>query len=163
MVGEQFGVIVRAPETFDPRGGMTVFLGARAARQLAVSDVAEQHVPERVLRVAAHRRAALPPDEVLSLQRAQETVDVRGRGANRLCHTAQPEHLALHRRLLQELLLGARQRVDPSCDHALHGFGQLCRRAALRQHAHVLLREERIPAGSLEQRLSLVGREQRAR
>ena len=63
----------------------------------------------------------------------------------------------MHRRFLQQLLLGARQRVQSRGDHSLHRLRQLAGRAALREHTHVLLREERIAARSFQQRALLIG------
>ena len=70
MVREQLGVVVRAPEAFDPFTGATVLLRACAAWDLAVGDVAEQHVLKGVLRVPGDRGSSLPPNEVLPLERA---------------------------------------------------------------------------------------------
>ena len=163
MVRAQFRVILGPSESFDPRGGMPVLLGVRAARELSVGDVAEQHVPERVLRVAANRRAALAPDEVPSLQRAQETVDVWGGDACRRCDTPQPEHLPC---------------TAASCSSSFSGRGSASSRAAITPctdsgSSAVLPRSDSMrtycsaksgfPAGPLEQRLPLVRELQRLR
>jgi hypothetical protein len=58
---------------------------------------------------------------------------------------------------LQQLLLLSRQRVQTRRDDALHRFRQLSGRSAFRQHAHVLLCEQRVPTRALEQRSLVVG------
>ena len=87
----------------------------------------------------------------------------RGRCAERGEHTC-PEHLPDHRGVLNQLLLGGRERVEPGGDHALHGLWQRKlagvvqspaatvshKETAVLQHAHILLRIERIPFGKRE-------------
>src|SRR5712691_614266 len=62
----------------------------------------------------------------------------------------------MHGGLLEQLLLGPRQRVQTSGDDALHRLGQLPGRPAFGEHADVLLCEQRIAARSFEQRSLLV-------
>ena len=122
-----------------------------APRDLAVGDVAEQYVLEGVLRVACDSRSSLAGDEVLSLQSAQPPLRFGGVDACGGGDAAKPEDFAVHRCLLKQLLLGAGQRVDSRGDDALHRFRELSGRSPLRQHPHVLLREKRVPARSLQQ------------
>ena len=70
VVREQLGLVVRAPEAFDPFTGATMLLRACAPWNLAVSDVTQQHVLKGVLRVPGDRGSSLPPNEVLPLERA---------------------------------------------------------------------------------------------
>jgi hypothetical protein len=129
---------------------------ARAARNLAVCDVAQQNVLKGVLRVAGDRGPSLPPDEVLTLERAQSLLRLGRIDPDSRRRAAEPEDLAVHRGLLEQFLLGARQGVQSRGDHSLHRLRQLAGRAALREHADVLLREERIAARSFKQRALLV-------
>src|SRR5436309_15801266 len=100
VVGEQLRMVVWAPEPFDPGSGTTVLLRPCAPRDLAVGDVAEQYVLEGVLGVAGNRRSSLAGDEVLSLQRAQQTLRLGGVDACGGGDAAKPEDLAVHRCLL---------------------------------------------------------------
>ena len=72
------------------------------------------------------------------------------RGAERL-DAAAPEDLAEHGRVLQQLLLGRVEQVEPRSDDALHRVRQL-RAGGGVQHPCVLLGIEGIAAGLLEQR-----------
>jgi hypothetical protein len=89
-------------------------------RDLAIGDVAEQHVLEGILRVAGDRRSSLAGDEVLPLQSAQQPLRLGEVDASRGGDTAKPEDLAVHRCLLKQFLLGAGQSVDSRSDDTLH-------------------------------------------
>ena len=67
----------------------------------------------------------------------------------------------MHGGLLEQVLLGPRERVEPGGDHALHRFRQVAGRSAFGEHADVLLGEERVAARPLEQRLPVVRELQR--
>ena len=79
VVREQLGVSSARPERLDPLRRAPVLLGPRGARDLAVGDVAHEHVPERVLALAGDRRAALAADELLALERVQPFLDAPAR------------------------------------------------------------------------------------
>jgi hypothetical protein len=111
VVRKQLGVVLRAPEIFDPFTRTAVLLRPSAARDLAIRDVAEEHVLERVLRVVGDCRAPLATDEVLALQRPQQPFCIGGVGAHRGRDAAEPEHLPVDSSLVQQLFLGARQPV----------------------------------------------------
>jgi hypothetical protein len=64
----------------------------------------------------------------------------------------------LHRRLLEQLLLGTRQCIQTGSDHALHRFRQLAGRPAFGEHADVLLCEQRVTARSFEQHSLLLSK-----
>lgn len=68
VVRQHLGVLVRAPEQLDPSGGRGMLPGPHRARDLSVSDVAQQDVEERVLRLAGDRGLPLAADELLALQ-----------------------------------------------------------------------------------------------
>ena len=111
-----------------------------------------------VLLVAGDRRPALAAHEVLALERAEQLLGLGPGKAACRCHGADPEDLPVHGGLLQELLLPGRQRIEASRDHALHRFGQLPRGPPFAEHPNVLLREERVPARTLQE-LTLILRE----
>ncbi len=54
MVGEAFGVVLRTAKRLDPLCRLAVLLGAFRAGDLAVSDVADEDMPEGELVVAAY-------------------------------------------------------------------------------------------------------------
>jgi hypothetical protein len=132
VVREQLCVILWPPEPFDPLAGAPMLLRPCASRNLPVRDVAEQHVLEGVLGVAGDGRSPLAPNEILPLQRAQYMLCIDSGQTARCRDAAKPEDLPLHRSLLQQLLLGPRQRVQPGCDHALHRFRQFAGRSRAR-------------------------------
>ena len=68
----------------------------------------------------------------------------------------------MHGRLLQQLLLFSWQRVESRRDDSLHRLRQLTRRPAFREHADVLLGEERVAARAVEQRSLLVSQLERS-
>jgi hypothetical protein len=87
--------------------------------------------------------------------RACNAVSTSGRFRPSSTQTApKPEHLAEHGCVLEQLLLCERETVDARRDDALHVLGQreLLVAAGLLEQARELLRVERIPAGSREQR-----------
>src|SRR5437762_1736750 len=125
VVGEQLRMVVRTPQPFDPPSGTTVLLLPCAPRDLAIGNVAEQHMLEEVMRVAGDRRSSLAGNEVLPLQGAQQPLRLSEVDPSRGGDTAKPEDLAVHRCLLKQLLLAAGQRVDSRSDDTLHRFRKL--------------------------------------
>jgi len=71
VVGEHLRVILRPPERLDPLGRQPVLLRAGGARDLAVGDVADEQVPEGVLRLVGDRGPPRPLHEILPLKRMQ--------------------------------------------------------------------------------------------
>jgi hypothetical protein len=71
VVRDQLSVVVRPAERLDPLHRRYVLAGARFARDLAVGDLAHEHMAERVLGLARDRGAALAPDEALALERME--------------------------------------------------------------------------------------------
>src|SRR5207249_6616275 len=104
--------VFASPEGVDPRSGPLVPLCPPSARDLPVRDVSYEDVPEHVLTLAGDRRSPLAPHELLARQGMQllfrlgpiDSTD-RGRGA-------EPEHLAEHGGILQELFLAGVQGVE---------------------------------------------------
>ena len=104
----------------------------------------------------------LAPHELLPLERVQALVEHPRTRAGKGRQRVRPEHLPQCSCELQELLLLARKGVDPRSDDALQGLGRGDRRvAAVREHPRVLLCEERIALGPLQERGLLIGREDR--
>jgi hypothetical protein len=94
VVGEQLGPVlgpVRG-ERGDPLGGPAVLVGPGGPGDLAVGDVAEQDVPEAVLGLPRHRRAALRGQEVARLQDLEVAPDGLGGPAGQGAQRAQPDH-----------------------------------------------------------------------
>ena len=174
VVGEHPGPVLAAlrGERLQPACRAAVLLGAQCARDLLVGDVSDDGVGEGELRLAEHDRGALPPHQLLSLQLVQQVLDRPALAGADLRQRAQPERPADHGGILDEELLLHGQRVETGGDDRLHRLrhrqlrpGQLGARArrsqqaAVEQHAHVLLREERVPAGAGEQGRAKLRRE----
>ena len=115
MVRHELGLVVRPSEALDPVGCANVLLPAREARDLSVGDVAHEHVPERVLRLAPDSRPALAPQDPLAIERVQRVV-VR-------VDRTRPEDLPVDRRVLDDPLLLRRETVEPRGDQPLHRLG----------------------------------------
>ena len=155
---------LRTAERLDPLRSEPVLVGAAGARDAAVGDVPHEQMPEGVLGLPLDRRAALPADEVLALERAQVLLDRSRRRAAEVSDGADPERPAEDRGVLDDGLLPGGQRVESRGDDALDGgrHGQLARghvEAAFRDHAHELLCVERVAAGTRQQRPLELGRQ----
>ena len=96
MVRDELGMIIGAAQRLDPVGRAHVLLASRRAWDLAVGDVADEHVPEHVLRLAADSRAALAAQDPLAVERVERFV-VRVDGSR-------PEHLPVDRGVLHDPL-----------------------------------------------------------
>ena len=133
---------------------------AVGARDLPVRDVADERVCERELALPFERRAALPADESLALERVERC----GRSVSRSrADRARPEHLADDGCVLQQALLRLRETVEARGDDALERLREreLLGRALLDVELDELLGVERVAARSLEERL--LRRRRRAR
>src|SRR5207248_2520475 len=66
MVGEDVRQILRSAACLllDPRCGGAMLTDARGARDLLVRDIADEHMPERILRLALHGAAPGRADEL---------------------------------------------------------------------------------------------------
>ena len=154
VVREHLAVVLRPSEALDPAGGGLVPARALGPRDLAVGDVAHEHVPEGVLVLASDRRAPLGAHELLARKRVEGELGVGAFAAPNRADGAEPKDLAEDRCVLEELLLGDREPVEPRRDDALHVLGQrqLPRRAALVEQPRELLGIQRVPARAREQR-----------
>ncbi len=164
MVRQDLGAVVGAVgrQRVDPVGHAAVDIGPRDPRHLPVHPVAHEGVDERVLLRAGDRRAMLTPHELLSLERVEALVQLPRTRARECRQRICPEHLPQCSRELQKLLLLAGECVDPRGDDALQGLGRGARRvAAVCEHARVLLGEQWIALGPLQERGLLIGLEDR--
>ena len=161
MVGQHLGVVVAAAERLDPPRGGDMLDGTVRAGNLAVRDVADEDMEESVFALVRDRRAACALNESLSFERVEKVSGLVRRPP--ACDAADPEHLPVHGRVVQECLLLGRQPVEARRDDPLHRLGQRgpARAPALRDHLRVLLGVERIAAGASDQLSLVVGLEQR--
>ena len=74
---EHLGVVLAPAELLDPAGGEEVLLGPLGSRDLAVRDVPDEQVAERVLAVAVDGARPLAADELLPLERVQPALERR--------------------------------------------------------------------------------------
>ena len=107
VVCEHVGQVLRALAClpFDPGGRRPMAVGAGSARDLPVTDVAHERVPEPVFGLAHHRRAAARPDELLAGQLVQGELHLARLAAAHLRQGTSPEHLPHHGGVLQQALL----------------------------------------------------------
>ena len=161
MEREQLGVVVGAAEALDPLRRRAVLLRALGAGDLAVGDVAQQHVGERPLALALDRGAALPGQEALALEGVQERR--RPPAPSRRSAPVQKTLPTTAASWRSDFSLG-REPVEAGGDDALQRLGEreVLRRAALEVELRELLGVERVALRPLEQRLLGLGREQRA-
>jgi len=109
-------------------------------------------VRERELRLTGDARAARAPQELLSLEPEHQLVGGSPVALAERAERAQPDCAPDHGSILQQALLLGGERVEAGGNDALHRLGESARvGAALDQHAHVLLRIERVPVGAGEQ------------
>ena len=151
VVREHLRVILGTAEARDPLGGRAMSPGTVGTGDLPVRDVADERVGEGELALALERRAALATDEALALERVQR----RRRGICVAPHRARPEHLADDGGVLEQLLLGVGQAVEPRGDDPLERLreAELAGRALLDVQLDELLCVEGVAAGALEERL----------
>jgi hypothetical protein len=128
---DQLGVVVGASERLDPLHRGQMLLRTSSARNLPVGDLPNKHMPKRELGLAGNGGATLPKDEPLALERMQKCVDVVAPDATR------PEHLAEHRRVLQQPLLVLGKTVESCGNDPLHVLWN-CNVAALEEQPREL-------------------------
>ena len=126
MVGEHLRSVLGSldVERLDPGSGEAMLLRPPPPRDLAVGDVANEDVPEGVLRLAVDRGAAVAPDEPLALEREQPLLDPPARQASEGHEGACPERPADDRSVLEERLLGRWQGVESGRDDGLDRLRQ---------------------------------------
>ena len=177
VVGEHLGEVLDPLRclALDPSRRRLVLRRPADPRDLAVGDVADEHVPEAVLGLAGHRALPGRPDEL----RPGELVQA---GADRLLvavadrrERACPEDLADNGGVLKQGLALLRECVQAGGDQRLQvvgegdlgAFAQLELSAlaheqlAVLEHAHELLRIERVAAGALQDERLHLRRQQR--
>src|SRR5439155_1629356 len=95
LMGEYLGQILHpiARLTLDPSGRRTMAAGPLRARDLAVGDVADEQVPERVLALAFHRAHPSRANELLTGKLVQGELKLALVAAADLGQSAHPEHL----------------------------------------------------------------------
>ena len=71
VVRDQLGVVVGPPQRLDPVDRRYVLARAGFAGDLAVRDLAHEHMAEGVLRLSRNGRPALAPDEAFALERME--------------------------------------------------------------------------------------------
>ena len=149
VVGEHLGVVLPAAESLDPLGGEAVLVSPHGARDLAVGDVADEHMVKRVLGLTFHGRMPSPAHELLSLERAKQLLDCCGRVLPDRSERVDPEHLTDDGGVLDEILLRLGKSVEAGGDQPVQGLrrGQLGARLPLDHQAGVLLGVEWIAFG----------------
>ena len=150
VVGEHLGLLLGASERLDPRRRSLMLVRSRRTRDLAVGDIADEHVAERVLALARDRGACETLDELLALERVQQLLGLPACDAVDGFDRAEPEHLADDGRVLEQPLLLLGEGVEPGGDDSLHRLGQLEHARPARGGTRVLLGVERVAAGPRE-------------
>src|SRR5581483_7401806 len=144
-------VVLAAPQRLDPLRGGEVLTGAFGTRNLAVGDVADEQVPERILVLAGDATRPLAADELLPLELVQAHDESRSVRAVERRERAGPEALPDDGRVLEQGLLRRLEQVEPRRDQPLDRLGDLARGAADAEHARELLGVERVAARAAEQ------------
>src|SRR5512132_1177773 len=72
VMGDHLGVVFGPAEGLDPLRREPVFVAAPGARDLAIGNVADEDVSKRVFLLAGKRRAPLPANELLALERMRQ-------------------------------------------------------------------------------------------
>src|SRR5581483_11481176 len=120
-------------------------------RHLAVGDVADEQVAERVLELAGDRGRAVAADELLPLELVQAPLELALLAAGERGERPGPERLADDGRVLAQRLLLRLEQVEACRDHALDALRERLDAPALAQHPDELLGVERVAAGAREQ------------
>ena len=143
-----------------------MLIGTSGSWDLAVGNIAREHVSERVLRVGGDRRPLLAADEFLPLEAVQSFLSGPRLNVADPCHGPQPEDLSNHSRVLEEGLLLFAQRVQTRRDDPLDRLGKRRlavsdREVSVGHHPRKLLGVQRISPGTLKQRRLRLGRQDR--
>src|SRR5215208_5615337 len=145
MMRDHLRPVLRTAQGLDPLRDQAVLLGPLGARDLAVRDVADEHVAKGVLLVVLDRGATLAPDEALALERVQRGwIGTHAIGERR--QGSRPEDLSHHSGVLEQHLLVSRKAVQPRRDDAVHVLRErrAVDRAALAKEQRELLGIQRI-------------------
>ena len=167
VVDEDLGVVGNAVlcDAFDPGGDGLMLPRPCRARNLSVSDVPDQHMPEAELILIDHRRRPHGPDELLLDELVESLPDSILVPLPDRSDRAGPENLAHDGSVVEERLSLGGKRVDAGGDQRLDGLGngdRFARRgldgppsgredAAVPEHADELLRVEGVATRTLEQ------------
>ena len=137
----------------EPVRSRFVLRGSCSARDLPVRDVADERMPEHVLRLPPERRQPRRPEELLAGELVKAAADLVRAPSSHGLERAGPEDLADDGGVLEHRLPVGRQRVEPRGDDALDGVGQrqVLRRSDFEEQPHVLLGIQGIAACPLEQ------------
>ena len=152
MVSQQIGLILWASERFDPLSRPAMALRPGRARNGAVGNIANKHVPERVLALAGDGAAARTAHELASLERVHAILDLKAVAVADRRQSARPEDLSHDCGVLEQLLVVHIEGVEPRGDDPLHGSGKLeLLPSTLGDHACELLGVKRVSTRALEQ------------
>ena len=156
VVGKDIGEILDplSRSGLDPGGSSLVTARAPGARDLGVGDVADERMPEAVLGLSFHRAGPARTHKLLARQLVQRLLRVCQVALAHSCQRAGPEHLAQHRRVLQQALPLRGQGVEARRDQRLHRSRQLDllpQLAPVNEQADELFGIQGIPTGPLQQ------------
>ena len=128
VMSQEVGVVGHAfaGHLLEPVGSSLVLGGPRTTRDLAVGDVADQRVPERVFGLTFDRRQPCRAQELLAGQLMEALADVLATALAHRLECSRPEDLADDGSVLEQPLAVRRQRVEPCGDEPL----DRCRAAA---------------------------------
>ncbi len=144
-----------------------MLFGPLGSRDLPVGHVADEDVPEAVLALAGHGGPRLPVQELLGLERVEAPLQARALVPANGNERSDPADPTEHGRVVQHRLLSGVKGVKPGGDDRVDGLGQrqptvralpsaggvqltrarievLGAQAAVPQHAHVFLGEQRV-------------------
>ena len=93
-------------------------------RDLTVCNIADEDVPERVLRLADNRGASVAPNEVFALEREQTLLDPPARQTAKRDQSPGPKGPSDDRCILEERLLTDRKSIEAGCNDGLDGLGE---------------------------------------
>src|SRR5262252_3745042 len=103
---EDVGEVLHPPAglCLEPGSCGSMLSCAAGPRDLAVRDVPDEHVPERVLGLALHRCPTGRPDELLARELVERELDFAPVAPTHRGQRAGPEDLPEDRRVLQKAL-----------------------------------------------------------
>jgi hypothetical protein len=167
VVGDRVGAVEPvARERRHPLSSPLVPLGSLRTHDRPVRDVSDEGVLEDVLRLGGNRRVVSSTDQLPLLESAKRLVDRPRASAGDGGDCPRPEQLAHDRGVLDDRLVLLGDGVQPCSDDAVDRVGHgeslglledplavpLHEDAPVHEHPDELLRVERVPLGSREQR-----------